>query len=190
MKFNPTPLQGLFLIDYASLKDERGSFMRTFCQDSFTKQGIQFHAVQTNLSKSTKKHTLRGLHYQKEPFAEDKLVHCIQGKCFDVVVDLRATSKTFGQWYAVELDAHKPQALYIPAGCAHGFLTLEDNTCLYYQMSNFYNAEAANGVHWQSPMLAIPWPKAHVFISEQDQWWPNFEPGAFEPDAEQDAFLF
>lgn len=179
MHFIKTCLEDVYLIELSSHEDDRGCFIRTFCQQGLKSHDIEFHVAQSNLAINKNKNTLRGLHYQISPYEEAKLVHCFQGACFDVVVDLRKKSDTFCQWYTVEMHAKNNHALYIPPGCAHGYLTLEDNTSLYYHMSNNYNAEAAYGIHWQSPILAIPWPVRHVHISKRDKLWPDFDPQNF-----------
>ncbi len=168
MIFTETRLQGAFIIDIEPIEDERGFFARSWCRNEFEAHGLTPDFVQCNISFNKKKGTLRGLHYQDEPNQEVKLVRCTRGSLFDVIVDLRAESKTFREWINVELSASNHRMLYVPKGFAHGFQTLEDNTEVFYQMSEFYRPESVRGVHWNDPSLAIAWPFPMTVMSEND----------------------
>lgn len=175
MIFTETALQGAFIIEATPLNDERGSFTRTFCKKEFLKNGIQGDFVQCNLSSNLKKGTLRGMHYQELPFEEGKVVHCFKGAIYDVIIDLRKSSPTFAQWIAVELSKDNRKSLYVPPGFAHGFLTLEDNTDVFYQMTEYYDAPSARGCRWNDPLFAIYWPlEFDPIISSKDSSYPNF----------------
>jgi dTDP-4-dehydrorhamnose 3,5-epimerase len=177
MIFRETRLKGAFIIEPERLEDERGFFARTFCLEEFKAHGIHFQVVQCNISFNKKKGTLRGMHYQIAPYEEAKLVRCTRGAIYDVIIDLRPESPTFKQWIAVELTAENHQMLYVPEGFAHGFQTLEDNTEVFYQMSEFYHPECVRGVRWDDPAFGIEWPPVEQrIISPKDQEYPNFEP--------------
>ena len=155
--------------------DERGFFARTWCRKEFDANGLNSQLVQCNLSANTQKGTLRGMHYQAAPHTEAKLVHCLRGAIYDVVLDLRPGSASYKQWFGKILDAEQHNMLYIPEGCAHGFLTLADNTEVFYQMSEFYEPAAARGVRWDDPAFGIAWPESVKMISERDRSYPDFE---------------
>jgi len=175
LKFVPTPLAGAYLIELEPLEDERGFFARSFCQNEFKARGLDPVVAQCNVSFNRKQGTLRGLHYQAAPHAEAKLVRCTRGAIWDVIVDLRKSSQTARQWHAVELTEDNRRALYIPAGFAHGFQTLADDTEVHYQMSEFYQPELARGVRWDDPTLAIRWPIEKVIISPRDRAFPTLD---------------
>jgi len=175
MKFCETKLLGAFEIHLEPTPDARGFFARTWCQKEFEDHGLNPTVVQCNLSFNTRKGTLRGMHYQAAPHAEAKLVRCTRGSIYDVLVDLRLGSPTFKAWVAIVLTAEKRNMVYVPEGLAHGFLTLEDNTEVFYQMSQFYYAESARGVRWNDPAFRIFWPEKVEVISQRDQSQPNFE---------------
>ncbi len=169
MILKETKLKGAYVIDIEPIKDERGFFARTFCQEEFAKYGLNSRLAQCSLSYNKKKGTLRGMHYQAAPREESKLVSCPRGAIYDVVLDLRAQSETFGQWVAVKLSASNKKMLYIPEGLAHGFQTLEDDTEVFYQISEFYHPESARGVRFDDPAFAINWPEAEKrVISKKD----------------------
>ena len=153
--------------------DQRGFFARTFCEREFESHGLNPKLVQCSISFNTRKGTLRGLHYQAVPHAEAKLVRCTKGAIYDVVVDLRPQSSTFKEWIAVELTGEDRNMVYVPEGCAHGFLTLEDESEVFYQMSEFYDAESSSGVRWDDPAFHITWPGKVEVISERDRTYPN-----------------
>jgi dTDP-4-dehydrorhamnose 3,5-epimerase len=177
MRFEETELSGAYIIRLQANEDERGSFVRTFCRTEFEKRGLNSRVVQCNFSYNLKRGTLRGLHYQETPHAEAKLVICLTGSIYDVIVDLRRDSPTYCQWVAVELNARQPRALlYVPEYFAHGFQTLEDNTEVFYQMAQSYNAAAARGLRWNDPALKIQWPDNRPILSERDRNFPDFVP--------------
>jgi dTDP-4-dehydrorhamnose 3,5-epimerase len=174
MRFQELELAGAFRIEPEPKADERGFFARTWCRDEFAIRGICCEWVQCNISFNRRRGTLRGLHYQAEPWAEAKLIRCTMGAVFDVVVDLRPASPTHGRWAAVELTAANRRMLFVPEGFAHGFQTLADETELFYQMSQQYRPEAARGVRWDDPGLAIPWPECRErIISAADRCFPE-----------------
>jgi len=175
MIFTETKLRGAFIIEPEQLEDERGSFARMFCRKEFDTNGLNPNLVQCNISFNRKKGTLRGMHFQIPPYEECKLVRCTMGSIYDVIIDLRPDSQTYCQWFAVELTAEKYRMLYVPKGFAHGFQTLEDDTEVFYQMSEFYNPECARGVRWDDPMFQIFWPLKNSIMSEKDQHYPLFE---------------
>jgi dTDP-4-dehydrorhamnose 3,5-epimerase len=168
MKFDPTPLPGAFVITPERLADERGWFARTFSRSDFERHGLNPDVVQCNLSLSARRGTLRGMHFQRAPHEETKLVRCLAGAVFDVAVDLRPGSATHRSWVGVELSAERRNAIVIPKGFAHGFLTLVDACELEYLISTPYNADAGAGVRWDDAAIAIEWPFAPVVLSERD----------------------
>lgn len=176
MIFIETKLKGAFIIEPEPIEDERGFFARTFCQEEFKAHGLNFRVVQCNISFNKERGTLRGMHYQIAPYQEAKLVRCTRGAIYDVIIDLRPESPTFKQWIAVELTAENRRMLYVPEGFAHGFQTLEDNTEVFYMMSEFYHPECARGVRWNDPAFGIEWAIAVTIISAKDRKYPNFEP--------------
>ena len=176
MRFLPTAVAGAFIVERSPIRDDRGSFERTFCEAAFAAAGIVFRAVQSNLSRNPHRGTLRGLHVQAPPHGEDKLVQCVRGRLFDVALDLRSGSPTWGAHAAVELDADGERSFYIPAGCAHGFLTLEPDSDIHYQMGQKFAPGTGIGVRWDDPAFAIQWPGTPALISERDATWPDFTP--------------
>lgn len=175
MLFCETKLPRVFEIQLEPHRDERGFFARTWCQKEFEAHGLNPRLVQCNISFNIRKGTLRGMHYQALPHAEAKLVRCTRGAIYDVVVDLRPTSPAYQNWIGVELTAANRHMLYIPEGCGHGFLTLEDETEVFYQMSEFYDAESSRGVRWNDPAFKITWPEKVEVISQRDGAYPDFE---------------
>lgn len=174
MRFEPLQIDGAFLIHLDRVRDERGFFARTFDSDEFEALGIDSQVVQCNISFNAWKGTLRGLHYQAVPHAEGKLIRCTRGALFDVGVDLRDDSASFLSVTTVELRPDEPRLVFLPRGVAHGFLTLEDDTEVSYQMSERYNAAAARGVRWDDPSFKIPWPYSPRVVSERDRTFPDF----------------
>jgi len=172
--FTETELSGAFIIEAEQLEDERGFFARTWCQREFEAHGINAQLAQCNVSFNKKKGTLRGMHYQTSPHEEAKLVRCTMGAIFDVIIDLRRQSPTFKKWVAVDLNERNRRMLYVPEGFAHGFQTLEDNTEVFYQMSEFYAPEHARGVRWNDPAFQISWPEAEPLVSPRDQQYADF----------------
>jgi len=176
VKFAPTDLPGVIRIIPQRIADERGFFARLYCPEEFAAAGYAFAPVQMNLSRNRLAHTLRGLHFQSEPFAEGKIVRVVRGAVFDVVVDLRSDSPTYRRWTSALLSAENGEALLVPAGCAHGFLTLEDETDVLYQMDRLYEPGHARGLRYDDPALAIAWPAAPRVIAPADLAWPALDP--------------
>lgn len=175
MIFQPTKLSGVFEICLEPKTDDRGFFARSWCRREFEQLGLNPDLVQCNISFNSKKGTLRGLHYQTGSYAEAKLIRCVSGAIYDVAVDIRPYSKTFMQWVGTELNAKNRRALYVPEGCAHGFLTMEPETEVFYQMSEFYHPETAHGARWNDPAFNIVWPGLVTVISDRDRTYPDFE---------------
>jgi dTDP-4-dehydrorhamnose 3,5-epimerase len=172
MIFKETKLKDAYIIDLDDKKDERGFFARTFCEKEFKEAGQPFRAVQANLSYNKSRFTLRGMHYQVSPHEEAKIVRCIRGAVYDVIIDLRKKSPTADQWMGVELSAENRKSLYVPKGFAHGFLTLREHTEVHYLMSEFYMPGVGRGIRWDDPFYNIEWPNEAGIISEKDQNWP------------------
>ena len=168
MKFYETELKGAYIIELEKFEDERGFFTRVWDKKIMQDQGLKSDLVQMSFSFSKKKGTLRGMHFQKEPFQEVKIVKCIQGKIFDVVIDLRVESRTYKKWFGVELSADKQKMIYVPEGFAHGFQTLEENTHVLYQMSNWFSPEHEKGIRWDDKDFNIKWPITDLIISKKD----------------------
>jgi dTDP-4-dehydrorhamnose 3,5-epimerase len=175
--FTETALAGVFLIEPQKLADERGFFARTLSQDEFAARGLAAHFVQSSLSVNPSRGTLRGLHYQCAPHEEAKVVSCVRGAIFDVVIDLRRDSPSYLRWFATELTAQNYRMVYVPEGCAHGFQTLEDDTVVFYQMSEFHHPESARGVRWDDPEFGIPWPLRPSLMSASDRSHAPFAAG-------------
>ena len=173
MMFNPTPLAGACTIELEKRGDDRGFFARLFCEREFAQAGLETHFVQINNSLSAKRGTLRGLHYQLPPAGEVKVVRCVRGALWDVILDLRAGSPTFGKWFGAELSAENRRMMYVPRGFAHGFVTLADDTEAVYLVSAFYSPENERGVRFDDPAHAIAWPIGPEEISEKDRNWPD-----------------
>lgn len=173
MKFTATAIEGAYVIDLEPSADERGFFARTFCRDEFAKLGLEGTFAQCNVSRNVRKGTIRGLHFQASPDEETKVVSCTHGAIFDVIVDLRAQSATFGRWASFKLTRDNRRAVYIPKGVAHGFQSLEDDTDVFYLMGQRYRPESARGVRWNDPRLGIPWPVSEVIVSDRDRQFPG-----------------
>jgi dTDP-4-dehydrorhamnose 3,5-epimerase len=173
MKFNPTPLEGAYTIEIEKRGDDRGFFARFFCENEFREAGLETRFVQINNSLTGLKGTLRGLHYQLPPNAEVKVVRCIRGELWDVILDLRAGSPTFGKWFGAELTAENRRMMYVPRGFAHGFVTLTDDTEALYLVSAFYGPEEERGVRYNDPAHGIEWPVEPREISDKDRNWPD-----------------
>lgn len=174
MIFTETTLKGAFVIDPEPASDERGMFARVWCEKEFEMHGLSPRWVQSSISVNRRKGTLRGMHYQAAPNQEVKLVRCTAGAIYDVIVDLRPTSPTYGQHVSLMLTADNHRSLYIPKQFAHGFLTLQDNSEVSYHMSEFYAPSSACGIRWDDPLFRIEWPEPVVIVSEKDQLWPQF----------------
>jgi dTDP-4-dehydrorhamnose 3,5-epimerase len=172
--FKPTDLPGACVIELERHEDARGYFARTFCEAEFAAHGLETRVAQCSVSFSRRKGTLRGMHYQLAPFEEVKLVRCIRGAILDVIIDLRRDSPAFKRHFAVQLDERSGTMLYVPAGFAHGFQTLEDDTEVFYQMSQVYSAGHARGVRWNDPAFGISWPADERTILERDREYPDF----------------
>lgn len=179
MIFTPTELLGAYLVDLKKLEDERGFFARSWCAREADELGIDPNVVQCNISFNKIKGTLRGMHLQLPPFAESKLVRATRGAIYDVILDLRSDSPTYLKWLGVELTSENRRALFVPQGFAHGFQTLEDDTEIFYQMSEFYAPETARGVRWNDPAFGIAWPLAVAEMSPKDRLLPDFNPAEF-----------
>jgi len=178
MIYKETLLKGAFAIDLETHADERGFFGRSYCAQEFEAHGLNPRVVQCNVSYNKARGTLRGMHLQEAPYGEAKLIRCQRGALYDVIVDLRPESPTFRQWVAVELRAAAGQVsrmLYVPEGFAHGFQTLEDDTEVFYQMSEFFVPSAARGFRWNDPAFAIEWPEPVRVISDRDRTYPDFD---------------
>lgn len=175
MKFNDTPLQGAYTIELEKRGDDRGFFARLFCADEFSNQGIVSSYAQINNSLTSKRGTLRGMHYQLPPSAEVKVVRCIRGSLYDVIVDLRPDSSTYGEWFGETLSAENRLMMYVPKGFAHGFLTLEENTEAIYLVSDPYAPELERGIRFDDPEFGIEWPVAPEEVSQKDRSWPDFD---------------
>lgn len=174
MIFTETKLKGVFLIHLEKLEDERGFFARVWDKKRFEEVGLNTRIVQCNISFNKEKGTIRGMHFQVKPFEETKIVRCVRGSTYDVIIDLRVESPTFKQWYSVELSSDNYKMLYVPKGFAHGFQTLEDNTEVFYQMSEFYNPTASKGVRWNDPTFGVKWPLEVKVISNKDKNFPLY----------------
>jgi dTDP-4-dehydrorhamnose 3,5-epimerase len=175
MHFEPTNLDGAWLIGLKLASDHRGFFARTFCVSEFAGHGLETTFVQHSTSYSLVRGTIRGMHFQRAPAAEVKVIHCGRGRIYDVIIDLRPRSPTYRRWQGFELSAENRRRLYIPAGYAHGFQTLTDNAEVEYLISAFYDPQSASGVRYDDPAFAIAWPLTVTSISDRDRSWPDFE---------------
>jgi dTDP-4-dehydrorhamnose 3,5-epimerase len=177
MTFTETALAGAYVIDLERRTDDRGFFARAWCRREFEEHGLSPELVQCNVAYNKVAGTLRGMHYQREPHAEAKLVRCTRGALYDVIIDLRQDSPTYKQWIGVELNDENRRMLYVPEGFAHGYQTLVDGTEAFYQVSEYYTPEAEAGVRWDDPAFGISWPAAERrIISDKDQAWPDYRP--------------
>ena len=174
MKFIPQLISDLYLIEPASHEDERGVFRRSFCVDEFKKSGINFEVKQGNISQNFHKHTLRGFHYQVAPSVESKIISCVTGSLYNVVLDLRKESKTFEKWVALEISANTKESIYVPAGCANAFLTLDDNTIVHYYMGDSFSPNTYRGIRYNDPLFAVKWPCEPKVISDKDLNFTDF----------------
>ena len=174
MKFREIELSGAYVIDIDPFEDERGLFARAWCQKEFEAHGLSSSIVQANISQNKKRGTLRGLHWQRQPYAECKLLRCTRGSVYDVIVDLRRDSDTFKSWVGVELTEQNHRMLLVPEDFAHGFQTLEDNSEVFYQVTQFYTPDAECGARYDDPAFAVDWPLDVTVISEKDAGWSPF----------------
>lgn len=174
MLFTKTDLDGAWVVSADPARDERGWFARTFCEREFAEHGLETRFVQHSTSHNAARGTLRGMHFQRAPHAEVKLVRCLKGAIWDVIIDLNPASPTYRRWQGFELSADNMRQLYIPRGFAHGFQTLEDECQIGYLISDFYAPDASTGVRWNDPAFAIDWPLAPTTMSDKDQAWADF----------------
>ncbi len=180
MIFKETKLRGAYVIELERHADERGFFARAYCEREFREHGLPTWYPQCNLSRNRLAGTLRGMHYQAAPHQEPKLVRCVAGALHDVIVDLRPDSPTHLGWLGVELSAEDGRALFIPPGFAHGFITLRDDTDVFYQMGQFYQPGSARGLRYDDPLIGIRWPREPSLVAERDAAYPDFNPAAFD----------
>ena len=174
--FTETKLEGAFIIDPQTFRDDRGFLARSFSQQEFEAHGLNPNMAECNISFSRKRYTVRGMHFQHAPFAQAKLVRCTKGAVYDVIIDLRPGSPTFKQWIGEGLSSENRRMLYVPEGFAHGFQTLEDDTEVFYQISQIYNPGSEGGVRWNDPAFGINWPAMDgITINERDQNYPDFK---------------
>lgn len=176
MKFQETEIPGAFIVDPQRHEDDRGYFARSFCETEFKENGIPFQPVQSNISYNARALTLRGMHFHKAPFAETKLVRCSAGHIFDVAVDLRKNSPAYKKWVGLNLSRKNGRAFFIPAGCAHGFLTLEEDTEVFYQMGPAFTPGHDAGFLWNDPTIGIQWPAQPEVISQKDRELEGYKP--------------
>jgi len=172
MRFVPTPIDGVVVVELERRADERGWFARAFCADEFSEHGLESHIEQINMSLNHRAGTLRGLHYQVPPAAESKLIRCVRGGLFDVAVDIRPDSPTYGEWFGLELSVDNGSALLVPPGCAHGFQTLVDDTVALYCVSAAYQPELERGISHADPEIGIRWPHDITCVSPRDRSLP------------------
>ena len=174
MIFKPTPIAGSYVVEIEPHRDERGFFARTWCAEELAHAGLNSSLSQCSISSNRNALTLRGMHYQDAPDFETKLVSCHRGALFDVIVDLRPESPTYTSWFGTELTAGNYRALYIPPGLAHGFLTIADNTDVFYQISGKYVPSNGHGVRWNDPAFGIAWPATPLRMADRDKAYPDF----------------
>ena len=172
MIFNQQQIADVFLIEPQSHSDERGLFRRHYCEKELKENGIDFTVKQANVSENSKKHTMRGFHYQEAPSKESKIISCISGSVFNVIIDLRKNSPSFLKWQAFNISSDSRQSLYIPVGCANAFLTLENNTLIHYYMNDFFTTESL-GFRYNDPLFSINWPEKPNCISNKDNNYPD-----------------
>ncbi|MEL7546798.1 MAG: dTDP-4-dehydrorhamnose 3,5-epimerase [Pseudomonadota bacterium] len=173
MQLTPTPILGAFIAEQKAFGDHRGYFARAYCKDVFAGAGLDYEFVQANMSGNAKAGTLRGLHYQDETAPEAKFLRCVRGAIYDVIVDLRPSSPSFRQWFGVELTQNNKTAILVPPMCAHGYLSLTDDTEVFYQVSNTYTPSAERGMRFDDPSIVIDWPVDIVEVSDKDKNWPD-----------------
>ena len=175
MRFTETNIVGTWVIEPNPHEDDRGRFMRAWCSREFAEHGLDFRPVQANIGFSILKGTIRGMHFQVAPALEAKLMRCTRGTIFDVVIDLRPGSLTYGKWYGAELSSENGRMLYVPEHCAHGYQTLEESTETYYMTSAFYTPNSVHGIRFDDPAFGIKWPLVATIVSDQDRNWPLAE---------------
>lgn len=175
MRFVATSIEGAFLVEPEPIEDDRGFFARTYCREQFMAHGLDNDFLQHSVAFNLRKGTLRGMHFQRNPYGETKLVRCIRGEIYDVILDIRPASPTFLSWYAVILNEKALRAIYIPEGCAHGYMTLEDNSLVEYLIDKPHSSQAAGGIRFDDPLFGICWPEEPAVISEKDRAYPLFD---------------
>tara|TARA_B110001454_G_scaffold6672_1_gene6234 strand:+ start:483 stop:1025 length:543 start_codon:yes stop_codon:yes gene_type:complete len=175
MKFIETEFEGCYIIEIEKQVDQRGHFARIWDNKILEKNNLNHNFVQSSISFNNKKYTLRGMHYQTNPYEEEKLVRCSKGKIFDVIIDIRKKSKTYKKWIGTELSEKNSRMIYIPKGMAHGFLTLDDNTEIVYEISQYYSLEHSKGIRWNDPKFSIKWPNWSPILSEKDSKYLDFK---------------
>lgn len=175
MKFTETKLAGAYIIDLHRLEDDRGFFARTFCTQELEEHGLISDVKQANMSRNPKAGTMRGMHYQVDPYQETKLVRCTRGALYDVIIDLRKDSPTYKEWIGVELSEENGRALFVPRDFAHGFVTLTDDTDAFYIVSQSYVPGAEAGIRWNDPQFGIEWPIEPTLVSDKDANWPDYQ---------------
>ena len=176
IRFDPTPLVSAYVVSTELLGDSRGVFTRLHCETEFEAQGIMPRMVQTNLSRTPFRGTIRGLHFQAAPSREGKLVRCMKGRIYDVIVDLRPNSSSYRQYFSIELDDNELKGIYVPPGFAHGFQTLTADVTVLYQMTDFHRGDLSRGVRWNDPTFGVSWPLKDAFLNERDAGYPDFAP--------------
>jgi dTDP-4-dehydrorhamnose 3,5-epimerase len=174
MKFLQQKIDGMYLIKPDLHQDDRGVFRRSFCTDEFEQHGIAFDVKQGNISENFHKHTLRGFHYQSEPSKESKIITCVTGALYNVVLDIRRSSKTYKQWVSLSITSGTKESIYVPAGCASAFLTMEDNTVVHYYMGDSFSPNTCHGIRYNDPVFSVKWPCEPKLISEKDINLPDF----------------
>lgn len=174
MKFIETKLAGSYIVELDPIEDERGFFSRAFCGEEFAEIGLNGDVCQANLSWNKFRNTLRGMHYQRAPYQETKLIRCTRGALYDVIIDLRRESPTFGESFGIELSANNRRSLFVPRDFAHGFIALQDDTEAFYMVSQHYNRDAEAGIRWNDPFFNIQWPCEPIHISDKDAAWPDY----------------
>lgn len=183
MNFTETSIQGAYLVDLRRMEDHRGFFARAWSAREFAEKGLETGYPDVNFSFSTRKGTIRGMHYQKAPYEEAKFVRCVRGALFDVIIDLRPGSPTYLKWAGFEISASSYQAVYVPAGCAHGVQTIEDHSEMLYMVSACYQPGAEGGIRWDDPLFNIQWPDVGPrIVSDKDLSWPDFQPSSTVSD--------
>lgn len=175
MKFRKTKIKGVYMIEPELKKDRRGYFVRVFCKKEIESLGINFNIIQVNRSFTKKKGTIRGLHYQKSPYQEEKIVQCLKGEIYNVVLDLRRNSYTFGKWISEKLSERNKKIILVPKGCANGIQTLTNNCQIEYFMSEYYSPQSGTGIRWDDPFFKIKWPLKRIFLSEKDKNWKYYD---------------
>jgi dTDP-4-dehydrorhamnose 3,5-epimerase len=189
LHFEPTPLEGAWILDLDRRIDERGFFSRTWCREEFAGRGLVTDLAQANLSHSTYRGTIRGMHYQVAPAQEAKLVQCVRGAIWDVIIDIRPDSATFRAWFGIELTSENHRQLYVPKDFAHGYQTLVEDTEVFYLSSTAYAPAAERGIRWNDPLIAVTWPIPNeVRVSAKDREWPDFDPGPISVGPDRPAY--